>query len=357
MPLIASTGSKPRVILGLMTFGPPGQESTGARITDIGEYNKVLDTLQARGYNEVDTARVYTGGKQEAHTREAKWKERGLTLATKVRYPNEPGLNQASKVHESVEISLKDLGTDCIDILYLHAADRGTPFADTLEAIDNLHKAGKFVTFGLSNFTAAEVAEVVMTCKYNNWVRPTIYQAMYNAITRGIEPELVPALRRYGIDLVVYNPIAGGLFSGKIKSADIKPTEGRFSDESVTGANYRARYFKDATFRALQTIEQAVAKHDGLTMIETALRWAVHHSKLRALQQDGGNDGIIIGISSLQQLEGNLDALEKGPLPDDVVAALDEAWMITKAEAPNYWHMDVDYKYDTKEALFAAGAK
>ncbi|KAH7025756.1 NADP-dependent oxidoreductase domain-containing protein [Microdochium trichocladiopsis] len=359
MPLIASMGNKPRVILGLMTFGPPGQESAGARITDIGEYNKVLDTLQSRGYNEVDTARVYVSGKQEAHTREAKWKERGLTLATKVKYPNEAGANVGSKVLESVEVSLKELGTDTIDILYLHAADRATPFADTLEAIDNLHKAGKFVTFGLSNFTAAEVAEVVMTCKYNNWVRPTIYQAMYNAITRGIEAELVPACRRYGLDLVVYNPIAGGLFSGKIKSADIKPTEGRFSDNAGTGANYRARYFKDATFRALQTIEQAVAKHqgEGLTMIETALRWVVHHSKLNVLPEKGGNDGIIIGISSLQQLEGNLDALEKGPLPEDVVQALDEAWLITKAEAPNYWHKELAYTYDTKEALFGAAAK
>ena len=135
-----------------------------------------------------------------------------------------------------------------------------------------------------------------------------------------------------------------------------------FSDEAGSGANYRARYFKDATFRALQTIERAVAKHeaDGLTMIETALRWTVHHSKLRVrgvAGKDGGNDGVIIGISSLQQLEGNLDALEKGPLPDDVVAALDEAWMITKAEAPNYWHMDLEYKYDTREALFGTGAK
>lgn len=196
-----------------------------------------------------------------------------------------------------------------------------------------------------------------MTCKYNNWVLPRIYQAMYNAITRGIEPELVPACRRYGIDLVVYNPIAGGLFSGKIKSKDIKPTEGRFSDEAGSGANYRARYFKDSTFRALQTIENAVAKHEGLTMIETALRWAVHHSKLNVLPSKGGNDGIIIGISSLGQLDGNLDALEKGPLPEDVVAALDEAWMITKAEAPNYWHKELAYEYDTKEALFGVGRK
>lgn len=86
------------------------------------EYGKVLDLFQKRGYNEVDTARVYVGGKQEAFTREVGWKERGLTLATKVKYPANPGDNVADKVTESVELSLKELGTDCVDLLYLHAA-------------------------------------------------------------------------------------------------------------------------------------------------------------------------------------------------------------------------------------------
>ncbi len=192
-----------------------------------------------------------------------------------------------------------------------------------------------------------------MTAKYNNWVRPTIYQAMYNAITQSIEPELVPALRRYGLDIVVYNPIAGGLFSGKIKSKDLVLDEGRYSDKHSMGKMYRNRYFKDNTFRALQLIEEAVEKH-GLTMVETALRWAVHHSALQVLD---GNDGVIIGASSKQQLEENLTNLEKGPLPDEVVKALDEAWAITKVDTVNYWHLDLKYSYDTKEALFGAGAK
>lgn len=118
MPLITGTG-KPRIILGLMTFGP--DESKGARITSLDEYNKFLDHFQAQGYNEVDTARVYVGGKQEAFTREAKWKERGLTLATKV-YPHEPGLHKPEVLTELFETSLKELGTDCVDIFYLHAA-------------------------------------------------------------------------------------------------------------------------------------------------------------------------------------------------------------------------------------------
>lgn len=102
--------------------------------------------------------------------------------------------------------SLAELGTDCVDIFYLHAADRTLPFTEPLKKLDELHKQGKFVRLGLSNFTAAEVAEVVMHCKYNGWVRPTIYQGMYNAIQRNAEPELVPILRRYGIEWVVSLP-------------------------------------------------------------------------------------------------------------------------------------------------------
>lgn len=118
MPLIASS-PKPRVILGLMTFGPDA--NTGARITSLPEYNTFLDHFQAAGYNEVDTARTYVGGKQEAFTREAKWKDRGLTIATKV-YPREPGKHAPAALAEAFNTSLKELGTDCVDIFYLHAA-------------------------------------------------------------------------------------------------------------------------------------------------------------------------------------------------------------------------------------------
>ncbi|KAF4511808.1 hypothetical protein G6O67_001018 [Ophiocordyceps sinensis] len=350
MPLIAQS-PRSRIILGLMTFGPKSE--SGARITDLDTFNRALDVFQARGYNEVDTARIYVGGEQEAFTRQAGWKERGLTLATKVRYPANPGDNAADKVVKSVETSLKELGVDCVDLLYLHRPDRATPFHETLEALDKLHKAGKFVRLGLSNFAAFEVAEVVMTCTSKGWVRPTVYQGMYNVITRNLEPELFVACRRYGLDIVVYNPIAGGLFSGKVRSKDMVPESGRFSDKTPMGGMYRQRYFREGTFRSMQVIEAAVEKH-GLSMIETALRWMVHHSKLQIKE---GADGILIGVSSVEQLEDNLENLEKGPLPEDVVRALDEAWMISKAESANYWHGELEYGYDTREALFGGATR
>jgi len=343
MPLLAQN-PKRRVILGLMTFGE--DEAAGARITSLDEYNKALDHLQGAGYNEVDTARAYIGGKQEAFTRKAHWKERGLTLATKV-YPSQPGTHKPDVLTAEFETSLKELGTDCVDIFYLHAPDRSVPFTETLEAVNKLHKQGKFVKLGLSNFTAFEVAEVVMHCKYNNWVRPTIYQGMYNAITRNIEQELIPACKRYGLDVVIYNPIAGGLFSGKYKTKDI-PEEGRFSETSKSGQNYRQRYFRDGMFDALAIIEPVVEKH-GLRMPEVALRWVVNHS---ALNIKDGNDGVIVGVSSVDQLDQNLKDLESGPLPEEVVEALDKAWSVSKGDQPNYWHLALKYTYDTRKALF-----
>ncbi|KUI71481.1 Aflatoxin B1 aldehyde reductase member 2 [Cytospora mali] len=343
-----SGASEYRVILGLMTCGP--NEAVGARITELDVFNTILERFQKRGYRELDTARVYLRGNQEAFTRQAGWEQKGLSLATKVKYPNSPGDNAANGVLESVELSLKELGTDHVDILYLHAADRTTPFKDTLQAVNKLHQEGKFSRFGLSNFSAFEVAEIVMTCKANGWVRPTVYQAMYNVLARSIEAELVPACRRYGLDIVAYNPLVGGLLSGKIKSKDIVPTVGRFSGPDGTlGAMYRGRYFKERIFEALKLIEEAATQH-GITMVEIALRWIVHHSALKCT--NGAGDGVIIGVSSLEQLESNLDFIEAGPLPEGILLALDRACLAGKADMPSYWHGDLQYQYDTKAALF-----
>lgn len=98
---------------------------------------------------------------------------------------------------------------------------------------------------------------------------------------------------------------------------------------------YRDRYFKEGTFNALRIVEEAAQKYS-LTLLEVALRWVVHHSELTT-RVKGGNDGVIIGVSNLKQLESNLADLEKGPLPEQVVKSLDEAWLTAKATAPTYF--------------------
>ncbi|KAI7774395.1 hypothetical protein LA080_008822 [Diaporthe eres] len=323
---------KERVILGLMTYGP--DEEAGARILELVEFNRHLDYFQEQGYNEVDTAKMYVGGKQEAWTRDAKWKERGLTLATKI-YPEEPGMHEPSRLRKLITSSLNELGSDSVDIFYLHAPDRSVPYADTLAEVDKFYQEGKFKRLGLSNYAAWEVAEICTIAKERGWVRPSIYQAMYNVITRDIESELIPCCRKFGLEIVVYNPLAGGLFSGKIKSADLAPTDGRFSDSYKYGKLYRDRFLNKANMEALKITEEATQKHN-LTLLETAMRWLIHHSALKT-RAKGGNDGIVVGVSNFQQLQGNLNDFEKGPLPKDVVEALDRAWLVAKATAAPYW--------------------
>ncbi|KAL4748845.1 hypothetical protein BDW72DRAFT_144444 [Aspergillus terricola var. indicus] len=338
---------KPRTILGLMTTGPSA--ATGARITSLADFQLILSIFQEHGYTELDTARIYSGGQQESFTAQAGWKQRGLSIATKW-YPLQPGQHRPEVIREKLDESLAELGTDCVDIFYLHAPDRAVPFSETLEEVNRLYQEGKFKKLGLSNYTSFEVAEIVMTCRARGWVRPTVYQAMYNALIRTIEAELIPACRRYGLDIVVYNPIAAGVLAGSYKSPSV-PEQGRFSAQSPTGQTYRDRYFKDTTFAALRNIEAAASRH-GLTMAECAFRWLRHHSALRLAADGDGDDGVVIGVSSLTQLESNLADLEKGPLPVDVVEAFDEAWRLTRGSAVKYWHGELEYAYDTQETLF-----
>lgn len=114
-----------------------------------------------------------------------------------------------------------------------------------------------------------------------------------------------------------------------------QPAEGRFATTSSLGQLYLDRYFKQSTFDALSIVEPVAAKHN-VPLIEVALRWCLHHSQLKPASQ-GGDDGLIIGISSYEQLEQNVEACEKGPLPNEVVEALDKAWVRARGDAPTYW--------------------
>ena len=246
---------------------------------------------------------MYCAGKQEGYTEKAGYKQLGLCIATKI-YPVHPESHAPNRLRKTFNESLLALKTDHVDILYLHAPDRSVPFETTLEALDNLYREGKFSTLGLSNFCAFEVAEIATIARERKWVQPRIYQAMYNGITRAIEVELVPVCRKWGIDIVAYNPIGGGLFSGKYKPNEI-PKVGRFSDVSENfsddlarqGKLYRERYLQQQQHDAIAHLDPVVRSH-GLTLIETALRWCLHHSALRMDR----SDGIIIGCSSEQQL-------------------------------------------------------
>jgi len=314
--------SRVPLLFGTMIMGAAGKN--GVRNSDLGECQRILDVYLSR-FKEIDTARVYAEGTTEEYL--AKLDLKGASVDTKV-MPFQGG-HKPEALRRTLGVSLEKLSPYRVRIFYLHAPDRTVPFSDTLAEVDKLHKEGQFEIFGLSNYTAWEVAEIVMLCRMNNWIRPTVYQGMYNAITRDCEGELVPCLRKFGLRFVTYNPLAGGFFSGRVTDFEA-PKEGRFGGNSAMANMYRDRYFRSAYFEALELIKPVAEKH-GLRLTEIALRWCQHHSLLSP------NDGVILGASSASQLEQNIEDSDKGPLPQELVVALDEAWLKVKANAPTYW--------------------
>ncbi|KAF9922079.1 hypothetical protein FBU30_007831 [Linnemannia zychae] len=315
------------VILGCMTFG---QKGGGARVKTIEEATEIIKAYRSYGHGALDTARIYTDGNTEEMMGDLDL--HGLTVDTKC-FPLQLGGLQAAKVRESLELSLKALKTNKVHVFYLHAPDYATPIEETLKAVDDLYREGKFEVFGLSNYPAWVVTQIYYLCKSHGYVVPTVYQGMYNAFTRHIEPELFACLDELGIRFNAYNPLCGGVLTGAY-TFDATVEEGsRFDPSAKQGARYRERYWKAAYFEAVSLLEKAAAPY-GLSLVQIAFDWLQFHSKLRA---DRG-DGIIIGASSMKHTVQNLDALKNGkPLPQDVLDAVERCWDITRDSSPSYF--------------------
>lgn len=205
-----------------------------------------------------------------------------------------------------------------------------------MKAVNDLYQEGHFKKLGISNYMAWEVAQICEMCRANDWIQPTVYQGVYNALHRTIEPELMPCLRHYGLAFYNYNPLAGGYLTSRYHREDAdKDIEGgsRFDPNKWQGKMYRGRYWRNEYFDALDLLRPVAKKH-GLTEAECALRWMTHHSMLK--RENG--DAIIIGASSVKHMEENMVDLEKGPLPDDVIEALDKGWEGCRGISIRYWH-------------------
>ncbi|KAG2133291.1 NADP-dependent oxidoreductase domain-containing protein [Suillus clintonianus] len=312
------------LLYGAAQFGVPGPQSIGARINTIEDAQKIIDVFASHGHKQIDTSRIYGGGTSEEFVGQLDLK--GCTVDTKV-YPNAPGDLAQDKIRASLETSIKALGKTKIETFYLHAPDRSVPIEDTLRAINKLHSEGLFEEFGVSNYNAWEVAEMVSIAETNGWVRPTVYQGLYNALERRAETELFSCLRHYGIRFYAYSPLASGLLAGKIL-AEADMQTGRWDPNVSPLAGFlRAKY--SLLIPILRELKGVLDKQ-GIPLSEAAYRWLQHHSKLQP------GDGIIIGASNVDQLENNLKENEGGPLSDDVVKLLEDAWGQAKGVAPHY---------------------
>ncbi|RFU25402.1 hypothetical protein B7463_g10944, partial [Scytalidium lignicola] len=295
------------------------------------EYQKeMFSLLEKYDVKYLDTAYIYQNSEQTLNAIGVTSK---YTIHTKA-----PGFSRGSLKKQSVldgmEKSLKDLGVSSVEIYYLHAPDPDTPIEETLSAIQELYTAGKFKKFGLSNFLPSDVQKIYDIQKAANSVVPTVFQGNYNAVSRHIESDLFPVLRKLNIAFYAYSPIAGGFLVKDAASLRAGQAEGRFSKDIPVGSMYNTLYAKDSLISALEEWGK-IAEDAGISKAALAYRWVTFSSAIKA--ENG--DGVIIGASKPAQLEESLKAIRDGPLDAAIAARVDAIWAAVKDEAPrDNWH-------------------
>jgi aflatoxin B1 aldehyde reductase len=216
-----------------------------------------------------------------------------------------------------------------VDVYYIHIPVDPNPIKDVLEGIDALYRAGKFKRFGLSNFSAEQVEEVVSVAQAHGWVLPTVYQGNYNAVARRTETELMPVLRKYDMAFYAYSPIAGGFLTKTPAQLVNQGGQGRWDKDSYSGKIYHALYNKPGMIKALGKFGE-IAQDAGISQAELAYRWVAYNSKLR----DESGDAVVIGSRYGPQLTETLAALKKGPLSPQIAAGVDALWEWVEEESP-----------------------
>jgi aryl-alcohol dehydrogenase (NADP+) len=255
--------------LGTMMFGGPTDEPTAQRI---------IAKAREAGVNFVDTADAYTGGRSEEVTGRAIANQRDQwVLATKLANatgegPNGGGLSR-KWVMRAIDASLRRLGTDYIDIYYLHKEDLGTPLEETVRAMGDLVRAGKIRYFGVSNYKSWRVAEICNICDRLGIDRPVVSQPYYNAMNRMPEVEHLPACAHYGLGIVSYSPLARGVLTGKYGPDAAAPADSRAGrkDRRMLQAEWRPE-----SLRLAQEIKRH-AEARGMTAGQFAVRWVLNN--------------------------------------------------------------------------------
>jgi aryl-alcohol dehydrogenase-like predicted oxidoreductase len=308
------------LVLGTMTFGDTVDADGAAAM---------LDAALEAGITHIDTANAYTGGESErVLARLLRGRRDRVTLATKAGMPHpDAGDNSplsAAGLRASVQGSLSRLNADHVELFYLHQPDRAAALAETLQTVAELVSEGKIGALGVSNYAAWQIAEVNHTADQVGAPRPVAAQQLYNLLARRIEDEYVEFAAVTGLTTVVYNPLGGGLLTGR-HSFDTAPTEGRFGDSRLA-AMYKERYWNAAIFDAVQQLS-AIAEKAGIPLTELALRWLV--AKPAA-------GPILLGGSKVEHLRSNVAAVAKGPLDADLVDACDDVGAALRGPMPSY---------------------
>ena len=316
-----------QLCLGTMTFGLQ---------CDQAQSNAILDAAAAGGIDFLDAADVYplggghnTKGRTEQIVGDwLKGKRHQYVVATKCvgqMGPKPWDLGMSRKhILDAIDASLRRLGTDYVDLYQLHSYDAHTPIDEAMEALDTVVRTGKARYVGVSNWPAYKVARAPGRSEAKNITRIDSVQPRYNLLFRPFERDLLPLCAEESIAVIPYNPIAGGILSGK-HNPEAPPPEGSRFQLGTAGARYQQRYWHQRQFETIEAL-RAVAAEAGMSMVTMANRWVLSHPAITAP---------IVGASRPEQLGDSLAAAEQGALPHDLKAKLDEItqeWRAVDAE-------------------------
>jgi aryl-alcohol dehydrogenase-like predicted oxidoreductase len=321
---LGRTGLKvSRLCLGTMNFGPQTSEADSFAIMDAALAQEVnfFDTANVYG---VFTAATVTPELHLGYTEEiiGRWLAQGgrrdqIVLATKVYAQMGQGVNEqglsAYHIRKACEDSLRRLQTDHIDLYQMHHIQRTTPWEEIWQAMEQLVREGKVLYVGSSNFAGWDIATAQCAARERHFMGLVCEQSHYNLVERTVELEVIPACRHYGLGLIPYSPLAGGLLGGVLRKA----SEGRRANERMQGQIERHRPQLEAY--------EALCQELGENPADVALAWLLHNPAVTSP---------IIGPRTVEQLTGALRTLEIS-LTDATLKQLDSIWPGTGGEAPN----------------------
>ncbi len=304
-----------RLCLGTMNFGPQTSEADSFAI---------MDQALEQGINFFDTANRYgaTLGMGQTEQIIGRWLAQGgrrerIVLATKLygamgSGPNDRGLS-AYHIRRACEDSLRRLQTDHIDLYQMHHIERRTPWEEIWQAMEQLVREGKVLYIGSSNFAGWDIATAQGAAAARHFMGLVSEQSLYNLSARTIELEVIPACRHYGLGLIPWSPLAGGLLGGALQKAEAGRRSSDHAQKNIE------------KHRAKLTAYEALCQELGEEPANVALAWLLHNPVVTAP---------IIGPRTVEQLSGNLRALEIR-LSDETLKRLDEIWPGPGGEAPN----------------------
>ncbi len=286
-----------QLCLGTMTFGAEADESESA---------KLYAACRDKGVNFFDCANVYSKGKAEEILGDLVKGERDdLVITSKCFFQMDDDVNARGanrrNIALSVEASLKRLGTDRLDVLFMHGWDDVTPLEETLRALENLVSQGKVLYLGASNYSAWQIAKGLGVSERYGWPRFDVIQPMYNLVKRQAEVEILPLAEAEQLGVIPYGPNAGGLLSGKYAKGK-RPEGARL----VSWDNYKDRYGNEEFFSIAEAFSE-YAKEKGIHPVSLAVSWAGSHPAVTSP---------IIGARNVDQLKASLDSVDVDMTPE-----------------------------------------